>query len=96
MPFSATSPHAGTVLFLGAGASASFGYPVTPGIFAAIWACIRESDGKVLSRYLSPRRGDGTKHDWPEQSLSGSPLAEGTSCGSAPIATKSCASTSVR
>ena len=43
----------------------------------SVLACYRESDGKLLSRYLSPRRGEGTKLDWPQQSLSGSPLAEG-------------------
>ncbi len=42
----------------------------------AVLACLRESDGKLLYRYLSPRRG-GFPIDWPRQSLSGSPLAEG-------------------
>lgn len=43
----------------------------------AVLACVRESDGKVLSRYLSPRRGKDRTHDWPEQALTGSPLVEG-------------------
>lgn len=42
----------------------------------AVLSCFRESDGKLLYRYLSTRRGNMTT-DWPGQSLSGSPLAEG-------------------
>ena len=44
----------------------------------AVLACFRESDGKPLYRYLSPRI-DAKDHarDWTGQSLSGSPLAEG-------------------
>jgi outer membrane protein assembly factor BamB len=42
----------------------------------AILACFRESDGKPLYRYESLRRGD-IPTDWPKQSLTGSPLADG-------------------
>jgi outer membrane protein assembly factor BamB len=41
----------------------------------AVLSCFRESDGKLLYRYQSKRRNDST--DWPKQSLTGSPAAEG-------------------
>lgn len=46
----------------------------------AVLNAIRESDGKLLWRYESPRveqRKPGEFTDWPRQSLSGSPLVEG-------------------
>ena len=41
----------------------------------AVLACFRESDGKLLYRYVSPRLK--FPKDWTGQSLSGSPLIEG-------------------
>lgn len=43
----------------------------------AVLACYRESDGKPLYQYRSPRLPGGIDVDWPGQSLSGSPLADG-------------------
>ena len=44
----------------------------------AVLACFRESDGKLLYRYLS-KRIENHNHtwDWPKQALSGSPVIEG-------------------
>ncbi|QEG27971.1 outer membrane biogenesis protein BamB [Gemmata obscuriglobus] len=41
----------------------------------AVLACVRASDGKVVYRYVSPRRMFPA--DWPGQSLTGSPLVAG-------------------
>jgi len=43
----------------------------------AVLVAFRETDGKPLYRYESPRLPGGIPKDWPGQSLSGSPLAEG-------------------
>jgi outer membrane protein assembly factor BamB len=44
---------------------------------ASVLACFRESDGKLLYRYLSPRLPGGLRHDWPLSSMACSPLIEG-------------------
>src|SRR5262249_31757977 len=44
---------------------------------ASVLACFRESDGKLLYRYVSPRLPQGRVHDWPSSAMAGSPLIEG-------------------
>lgn len=43
---------------------------------AAVLMCFRESDGKLLYQYVSPRLPDGRNYDWPNGSLASSPLVE--------------------
>ena len=43
---------------------------------ASVLACFRESDGKLLYRYVSPRLEQGRVHDWPYASMASSPLIE--------------------
>ncbi len=43
---------------------------------ASVLMCFRESDGKQLYRYVSPRLPDGRNYDWPSGSLASSPLIE--------------------
>lgn len=43
---------------------------------ASVLACFRESDGKLLYRYVSPRLPQGRVHDWPTASMACSPLIE--------------------
>ena len=43
---------------------------------ASVLMCFRESDGKLLYRYVSPRLPDGRDYDWPIGSLASSPVAE--------------------
>ena len=45
-------------------------------IDASVLACFRESDGKLLFRYVSPRLSQGRVHDWPYASMACSPLIE--------------------
>lgn len=44
---------------------------------ASVLACFRESDGKLLYRYVSPRLPQGRVHDWPYSAMACSPLIEG-------------------
>jgi hypothetical protein len=44
---------------------------------ASVLACFRESDGKLLYRYVSPRLPHGRVHDWPFSAMACSPLIEG-------------------
>ena len=44
---------------------------------ASVLACFRESDGKLLYRYVSPRLVGRRDNDWPHASLACSPLIEG-------------------
>lgn len=44
---------------------------------ASVLACFRESDGKPLYRYVSPRLAGGRNNDWPYASMACSPLIEG-------------------
>jgi outer membrane protein assembly factor BamB len=44
---------------------------------ASVLACFRESDGKLLYRYVSPRLSQGRSSDWPQSAMAGSPLIEG-------------------
>ena len=43
---------------------------------ASVLACFRESDGKLLYKYVSPRL-QARIHDWPHSSIASSPLIEG-------------------
>jgi outer membrane protein assembly factor BamB len=51
--------------------------PLDPAVLGdrGVLACFRESDGKFLYQYTSPRLGYRTA-DWPHQGLSGSPVTE--------------------
>jgi outer membrane protein assembly factor BamB len=54
---------------------------VKPGEFraasdASVLLCLRESDGRPLYRYESPRLPEGRVHDWPLASMACSPLVE--------------------
>jgi hypothetical protein len=44
---------------------------------AAVLTCLRETDGKLLYRYISPRMPGGRVHDWPLSGMNCSPLIEG-------------------
>ena len=44
---------------------------------ASVLLCFRESDGKRIYKYASPRLEQGRVHDWPFAGLSCSPLVEG-------------------
>ena len=43
---------------------------------ASVLACFRESDGKLLYRYISPRLPKGRVHDWEHSSIRCSPYIE--------------------
>jgi len=43
---------------------------------ASVLACFRESDGKLLYRYVSPRLSQGRMHDWSYASMACSPFVE--------------------
>ena len=43
---------------------------------ASVLLCFRESDGKRMYKYVSPRLQQGSVHDWPFAGLSCSPLVE--------------------
>jgi outer membrane protein assembly factor BamB/precorrin-6B methylase 2 len=43
---------------------------------ASVLACLRESDGTLLYKYVSPRLKQGRVHDWPYSSMASSPLIE--------------------
>ncbi len=44
---------------------------------ASVLACFRESDGKPLYRYVSPRLPHGLSYDWPSAAMACSPLIQG-------------------
>jgi outer membrane protein assembly factor BamB len=44
---------------------------------ASVLLCFRESDGRLLYRYVSPRLSQGVYKDWAYASLASSPLIEG-------------------
>src|SRR6185295_17107743 len=44
---------------------------------ASVLACFRESDGKLLYQYVSPRLEGGRRQDWPLSAMNCSPLVEG-------------------
>ena len=48
-----------------------------PMLDASVLTCLRESDGKLLYRYVSPRLPGGRMYDWPYSAMNGSPLIEG-------------------
>ena len=61
--------------FVWVGATDCHSDPKNENLDNAVLACFRESDGKLLYRYVSPRLGRW--QDWPSHGLSGSPLVEG-------------------
>ncbi|HET6882954.1 MAG TPA: PQQ-binding-like beta-propeller repeat protein, partial [Pirellulales bacterium] len=51
--------------------------PYDASIDASVLACFRESDGKLLYRYVSPRLAGRYNNDWPYSSMACSPLIQG-------------------